>query len=244
MTVAIVEHFEPDQQTIADYMKRFLEKQGDIYPKFYFYSSGEKFITDLSPQFFDIVILGCCMEEIDGIEIARELRRKDRNAILVFITLCRDYAVDGYLVCASGYLVKPFTYEHFFAVMSAACSRLPQKKERPAIPLQNGKQASRVFVDDIVYCDTDGHYVQFHLTNAMLRVRMTFAEASALLCPYPELLECYRGCIINLDHIRQADELNFFMDNGERVPLRRREHRRLLQIYSDYVFDKTGDQRQ
>lgn len=242
MTIAVVENFEPDRRYIADYMKRFLQKQGDNYPTFYFYSSGEEFIADLSPYFFDIVILGCCMEGMEGIKTAKELRRKDRDAILVFITLCRDYAVDGYLVCASGYLVKPFTYEHFFAVMSAACSRLPHKREKPSVLLQNGKQASRIFVDDIVCCDTDGHYVQFHLSNTVLRVRMTFAEASALLSPYPRLLECFRGCIINLDHIRQADELNFIMDNGERVPLRRKEHRRLLQIYSDYIFDKVSSE--
>ena len=141
MTIAIVDDFEPDQKNIANCMKRFLNKQGDYLLQFYFYSNGKDFITSLSNHFFDIVLLDCCMKGLNGLETAEELRRQGRKEVLVFITSCPDYAIDGYLVSAAGYLVKPFTYKDFFNVMSTACSRLPNKKnEMIFITLPNGKQ--------------------------------------------------------------------------------------------------------
>lgn len=238
MTIAVVDDYEADQKDIASHTERFLQEHDSSPVQFYFYSSGEEFISALSPHFFDLVLLDCCMEGMDGMETAKELRRKDKEAALIFITSCKDYAVGGYLVAASGYLVKPYTYDTFSCVLNAACSQRPRK--RKMITVLDGRETKRILVDDIVYCDIEGHYVQIHFSNGgRMRVRMTFGALASILAPYPQFLECYRGCLINMAHTYKAEESNFVMDTGERVPFRRKEHIRLLKEYSSYVFDKT-----
>lgn len=94
-------------------------------------------------------------------------------------------------------------------------------------------------VDDIVYCDIQGHCVQIHLKGGgMARARMRFSTLAELLTPYPQFLQCFRGCIINMAHTIKAEELNFLMDTGERVPFRRKEHGRILERYSSYLINK------
>ena len=71
---------------------------------------------------------------------------------------------------------------------------------------------------------------------------ITLEEACAallrLLAPYPQFLFCYRGCAVNLAHVRRAEELAFLMDTSERVPFRRKERAKLLRQYEDYLFEK------
>lgn len=236
MVIAVVDDLIQDQKNIADNMERFLKEQ-NITPQFYFYSSGEGFINDLTPHFFDFVLLDCRMAGMDGLETARKMRLVDEEAALIFITSYEDYAVGGYEVSALGYLIKPFTYDVFSRVLKNAQIRLTRKKE--IITFMEGNTCKKILVDNIVFCDIEGHYVQIHLTGGkLLRMRMTFASLKKLLTPYPQFLECYRGCLINMAHTAKADELNFLMDTGERVPFRRKEHQRLLREYSNYIFDK------
>lgn len=237
MVIAVIDDYEQDRRSIAVNTERFLLEHNHSKPQFYYFSSGEEFITGLVPDFFDLVLLDCCMEKMDGLETAKMLRKVDKNTSLIFITSCRDYAVGGYLVSALGYLVKPYTYSSFSRVFENAYKRMSGKKD--IILMKDGKEDKRILVDEIVYCDIEGHYVRIHLFNQpVVRVRMAFSSLAGILSPYPQFLECFRGCIINMAHTYKAEELNFLMDTGERVPFRKKEHGRLLQKYSNYLFDK------
>ena len=53
-------------------------------------------------------------------DTAREIRKLDEEAALIFVTTSCDHAVDSYGVRACGYLIKPFTYEAFGETMRLA----------------------------------------------------------------------------------------------------------------------------
>lgn len=235
MRIAVVDDYAPDRETIAVYMQQFLSEKGEPAPDMQFFGSGDALLTAWTPGRFDLILLDCCMEGRDGLQTARALRERDRDAVLVFITSCEEYAIDGYLVGAAGYLVKPLTAAGFSRAMAAALDRLPHRRQM--ITLTGSTGELRVFVDDIVYCDMDGHYAQLHLgARGVVRVRMSFAALRALLADYPQFLVCYRGCLINLAHTEGAEALNFRMDTGERVPFRKKERAHLMQHYADYLF--------
>lgn len=235
MRIAVVDDYAPDRETIAAYMRQFLFEKGEPAPEIRFFESGDALLAAWAPGRFDLILLDCRMEGRDGMQTARALRERDRDAVLVFITSCEEYAIDGYLVGAAGYLVKPLTEAGFSRTISAALHRLPHRRQ--IVTLAGSTGETRVFVDDIVYCDIDGHYVQLHLgARGVMRARMSFSALCALLADYPQFLECYRGCLINLARTAGAEPLNFRMDTGERVPFRKKERARLMQRYADYLF--------
>lgn len=238
MRIAVIDDYEPDRLIVADCARRYLKEHGDPPVQLKLYCGGEEFIASLAPRLFDLVLLDCCMDGMDGLQTARELRKRDEAAALIFITSCQDYAIGGYLVSASGYLVKPYDYHDFSQVLSSVLCRFPYKKE--AITVSDGKDQMQILIEDIVSCDVAGHYVQLHCTgDALIRSRMTFSTIASLLAPYPQFLECYRGCLINMNHACKAEEMNFLMDTGERVPFRKKEHLKLLRQYSEFLFDKS-----
>lgn len=236
MEIAVIDDVGADRSKIIKITRQYWAEYGRGEPlHISAYSNGNDFVAALPTCRFELVLLDCCMDGVDGLQAAKALRQYDREAGLIFITASRDYAVDGYGVAASGYLVKPFTYGEFAHTLTAAQSRLTRHPAYLTVSTPQGTQ--RVLLDDIVWCDIDGHYMRLHLGYlGVLRVRTSFSRFSALLTPYPQFLVCYRSCLINMAHARKMDTLYFVMDTGESVPFRQRERGELLRQYSDYLF--------
>ncbi|MBQ4101051.1 MAG: response regulator, partial [Oscillospiraceae bacterium] len=82
-------------------------KVRNMYPKaeIVFFNSGEQLL--LSTEQIDILFLDIQMQGIDGMKTANELRKKDKNMILIFVTAIEDYVFKAFDVGAFNYIVKP-----------------------------------------------------------------------------------------------------------------------------------------
>lgn len=238
MNIAIIDDYENDSLLITDYLKLyFSESCRGMHFFLHTFSSGEKFLQSFSAHFFDLIILDYFMNGLTGLETARSIRNKDANVPILLTTASPDYAIDGYKVKASGYLVKPVKYEDFSQLMSLLDFK--RKLEDRIITVDTGKDCLSIPVKNVIYCDISGHYVQIHTIEAKtLRIRMTFSDFMPILEPYPEFLFCNRGCIINMEHVDRHDESTFYMKGGDRIPLRRKQQSQLLKIYMNYIFGK------
>ena len=94
-----------DDKEIRDMLA---EKIGKLYPEadLWLYRSGEELLSsDKEP---DILLLDIQMPGKSGMETAKELRRKSRKAIIIFVTALDDFVFQAFDVGAFHYLVKPF----------------------------------------------------------------------------------------------------------------------------------------
>ena len=73
-----------------------------------------------SPEQYDLIFLDIDMKLSNGMEAAKRLRKIDGQVALIFETQLAQYAVEGYLVDAVGYLVKPIEYYALSLVMTKA----------------------------------------------------------------------------------------------------------------------------
>lgn len=100
------------------------------------YENGDVLLRAHNAAPFDIVFLDVIMPLLNGMEIAKELRKSDKSVKLVFLTSSPDYAVDAFGVKASNYLLKPLDPENYISVSGSFLRnwRLPSGGSASAAP--------------------------------------------------------------------------------------------------------------
>lgn len=115
-----------DDKEIRDMLA---EKIGKLYPEadLWLYRSGEELLSsDKEP---DILLLDIQMPGKSGMETAKELRRKSRKAIIIFVTALDDFVFQAFDVGAFHYLVKPFDDGKFAEILQNAVEQSEDRKK-------------------------------------------------------------------------------------------------------------------
>ena len=75
------------------------------------FSSSEEALAWAGEHPVDVAFLDIEMPIINGIELARRLKKIDRNIRIIFVTAYEQYALQAFEVDAVGYLLKPYLSE-------------------------------------------------------------------------------------------------------------------------------------
>ncbi len=112
------------------------------------YDCGEALIMDVEEEEWevDLLFLDIQMPGINGIETARRLRELECSTKIVFLTATADYALEGYDVQASGYLVKPVDQRKLCDLLQ----HIFWKTQRKRIEIKCGRQYRYPCCGDII----------------------------------------------------------------------------------------------
>ena len=87
-------------------------------------ASSEQFLFEQAYDRTQILFLDIEMEKMDGIALAREIRKHNRQMQIIFVTGYMEYIQEGYDVEALHYLLKPVSQEKIDSVLDRAVERL------------------------------------------------------------------------------------------------------------------------
>ena len=239
MNIAIIDDISTDAEALKNIAVSYFEKK-QIRAEICHFFSAEEFFEDYQPGKFQILFLDIYMDGMTGMEAARRIRRQSDNCILVFVTTSSDFAVESYDVQASYYLLKPFDLEKLCRILSTIQFR--QSQNSRYIELISDRTPVKIPVRSILYVDTYRNAVQVHTTDAgIIRSYITFQKFEELLEGMKCFLSCYRGCIVNMDHIEKSTDEGFVMDNQELVTVRKRGSNAIKKAYLEYLFSSDSD---
>lgn len=202
------------------------------------YASGPAFLADAGKEHFDLVFLDIYMGSENGVDTAEELRRFDKDCLLVFTTVSRDHALDGFRVRALHYLVKPYKESDLAALFDEIAGRFPIMDRY--IELNAAGGAVRLRFHDILYAEHYQHQVYIYCTDGgQTAARLTFRELTASLADGRFFL-CSRGVLVNMEHAEDFDGMDFILKNGKRIPVSRSLARAARTAFGDYLFKDFG----
>lgn len=125
MRIAVVD----DEPIYIDLLKSIcneFEIQRELCLDVFSFSSGKAFLDAFEAGAYQIVFMDILMKNMDGIDTARKMREQDKSCFLVFLTSSTDFMPEAFSCHAFDYVVKPFTSQRVFQVISDVQKRLPE----------------------------------------------------------------------------------------------------------------------
>ena len=110
----------------------------------------------------DICFLDIIMPEIDGIELARKLRKENYNGKIIFLTSSNDYSTESYQVKAYFYLLKPPCPNEVKKILEEI-STLSHVEDTAGLPVTNRKSLRFIYFHEISYIEVISPKVYFYL---------------------------------------------------------------------------------
>lgn len=115
----------------------------------------------------------------------------------------------------------------------------PSKSQACAcIDIIHERTPLRIAFKNILYADTFKNAVYVHTDMGVFKTYITFEKFRLSLCGDCRFINCYKGCVVNMDRARKITGEDFIMDNGERVQIRKRGCSAVKKTYLQYVLSK------
>ncbi|GGK93899.1 LytR/AlgR family response regulator transcription factor [Mangrovihabitans endophyticus] len=129
----------------------------------------------------DAVFLDVRMPGLDGMELARVLRRFAHPPAIVFVTAYDDGAVDAFDLGATDYVRKPVRAQRLAESLRRVAGRVPAAtapiaaQDEPAIPVELAGNTRMLPRSSVRWVEAQGDYARLHTADASHLVRVSLA---------------------------------------------------------------------
>ena len=214
--IAICDDSDGDRQYVLNMVRAWAAAAGHLVHTDAF-ASAESFLFHYAQESdYDILLLDIEMGAMDGVTMAKQLRKSNDPVQIIFITGYSDYISEGYEVAALHYLMKPVKEEKLWAVLDRAAGKIA--KNEKVLHFSLGGEMVRIPVYRIRYADVFGNYVTIH-AQSDVTVKMTLGELEKQLDD--RFYRVGRSVLVNLTQISRVTKGEIRLSDGTSLPLPR-----------------------
>jgi DNA-binding LytR/AlgR family response regulator len=154
-----------------------------------------------------LVFLDINMPKLSGISMIRTLEDPPE---IIFTTAYPEYAVEGFELDATDYLVKPFSFERFMKSVNKASKRYEMQLKQTSntstedtsfLTIKADGKIYRLQMTEIVLLEALGDYVKIHTGSGIITTHDTLKNLERSL-QGDQFMRVHRSYIIALDKIR------------------------------------------
>ncbi|MDO4313610.1 MAG: LytTR family DNA-binding domain-containing protein [Eubacteriales bacterium] len=186
------------------------------------------FNNDVDILFLDMLFKN---EDINGIDVAKQVRKNNHKIKIVFLTVEEKYALQGYAVDASGYFVKPINYDNLKNQLNDLFSEL----EHAAGFAEKTDKGYVVFdFSEVMYIETESRKTNIHTISGNYISMRTMKEQEEIFCDR-RFMRCHSSYIVNFQYIRSINGLDIIMKNGDRVSLSKYKKKKFMDSFMEYL---------
>jgi len=157
----------------------------------------------------DLIFLDLNMPKLKGFEFLKTLSAPPK---VIVTTAYSEFALEGYELNVTDYLLKPFSFERFLKAVNKATiasAVKPNITDAPvsraeSIFLRENKKYIQVLVDTILYLEAAGNYSKVVTTSEVVTVREKISELLTIL-PENRFTQVHKSFAIATAHIKTVE---------------------------------------
>jgi len=173
-------------------------------------------IEYLSNNSVDLIFLDLNMPKLKGFEFLKTLTFPPK---VIVTTAYKEYALEGYELNISDYLLKPFGFERFLKAINKTVSASKQtttsvgdKNEAASksIFLRSNNKYTQVLIDSIRYVEASGNYTKVITTDETITIREKISDVLELLND-TDFIQVHKSFAVSKTHIKSIEGNRIFI---------------------------------
>jgi len=164
---------------------------------------------------YDIVLLDIIMPEIDGFQLAKGIRKRKRDVIVVFMSQQKDLVYKSFDYKAYWFICKEEYIENLPYVIKKCVREYEENKSYIDI----GEEVSKpVRKEEVLYIECDAHRLYIHMTQDIIKRYGSLSGMEKKLNDFG-FIRIHKNYLVNLDKIQCVEKNTVKLENGERIAL-------------------------
>ncbi|MGC4040580.1 MAG: response regulator transcription factor [Flavobacterium sp.] len=150
----------------------------------------------------DLLFLDIQMPNKNGIDFYKLL---ESDVMVIFTTAHSEFAVEGFNVNATDYLLKPFSFERFEIAVQKARNEFQFKNSmalQTHLMIRADYKLHRIEFEDILLIEGLDDYIQIHLKNKSKIVARISMKNILEKLPEPKFIRVHRSYIIPISKVK------------------------------------------
>ncbi|EOH93743.1 LytR/AlgR family response regulator transcription factor [Enterococcus pallens] len=204
-----------------------------------FYSS-ERLLHYLeeNPAFFQLYLLDIEMPGLDGLQMAKLIRKRDTEALLVFVTNHEEEMPNAFDVRAFHYLVKPLDVHKATEVLFSA-ERFFSKK-RLLFRFVSRKQFYSLFVSQIEYFESAGRKIRIHTQDQIIHEYYDTLDEVEQKIETGIFARIHKSYLVNMEFLQRVENKRVLLQCGRVLAISRKYHGHFHQMYRRHLLQYEG----
>lgn len=231
LNIAICDDEKYYRNYVENFVREYLVKENVLFHIELFEDGTDFFKADENIQKFDIIFLDIEMKDMNGMETAYSIRKKNSEMDIVFITVMPDYVFEGYKVSAVRYIMKKEIEKSLPECLANILKKRKCSGHKMEFPFVGGKRT--VLLNDILYIESKSHKLQFTRKGGILYMYGQINDLESKMTDY-NFVRCHQSFLVNLEHIEQINNYLICLSDGSEIPVSRPRYPKVKQLFLQY----------
>ncbi|MGL5541591.1 MAG: LytR/AlgR family response regulator transcription factor [Erysipelotrichaceae bacterium] len=227
---------DDDSQVITQ-LKALLEqyaKQRGIQFEIDAFQEGVSFLQGFTKDKYHFILLDVYLGRRTGIEIAKAIRKRDQDVMIVFVTSSLHHAIESYEVKAFHYLLKPIDQDKLFQVLGECLKNV--EKEVEGLIVTAAGRTENIPHNTIEFLESSGHKVIVHTTYGDFTVYEKL-DAMQERLNNETFIRVKQSYLVNMQYIQSIEGNKITLKSGAITTIRHSNIKQIKKTYIKYLLD-------
>lgn len=181
---------------------------------------------------FDLVFLDIDMPEINGIALAKELKKRNGKVILFFVTNFDEYQDEAMDLRIFRFFEKPFDIKRLYSSLDKAMEFIDESYVD--LFLYNNAEHQKILVDNIVYVKRENRKVILTTNDQKEYITKESLEQWVEKLPNTFFYLVHKGFLVNLHYVTKCSYTELYIDKV-RIPIAPRKQANFHNYWVEYL---------